>query len=51
MVISCEDILSGTGENHFFLILGLFNVKECSASFKTLKQEAKGGGVTKRLSI
>ena len=29
-------------------MLGLFNVKECSASFKTLKQEATGGGVTKR---
>ena len=29
-------------------MLGLFNVKECSASFKTLKQEATGGGLTKR---
>ena len=45
---SCKDILSGTGKNHFFKMLGLFNVKECSASFKTLKQEATGGGVTKR---
>ena len=46
--ISCEDILSGTGENHFKKMLGLFNVEECSASDKTLKQEATGGVVTKR---